>query len=276
MCHRQAHAGDLAWEVQPQPSGQAGAWGGDDDLVKTTQVDRVGDRGHRVGVSDYALNGHPGGLANRRQGMVELAPGLPKLLVVWVYDLVQAVGGSWHEQREYSGTALCPLANRVQQLWRGGSLVLHDEHLDRVGGLHDWNSLLVLYLDDPRWGLLLLFITLPAVRVHLSEERIEIRLSRWQKVLGLMSSISVALSDVSDVKVIENPLRDVMRSGLKVGLRLPWLYYVCRSIRLDQAWVVRRGVPAVSFAVRNAGALERVTISSDDAQGLAGRLGSGR
>lgn len=114
------------------------------------------------------------------------------------------------------------------------------------------------------------------MHVHLSEERIEIRLSRWQQVLGLMGSISVALSDVSDVKVIEDPLRDVMRSGLKVGLRLPWLYYVCRSIRLDQAWVVRRGVPAVSFAVRNAGALERVTVSSPDARGLAGRLGSSR
>lgn len=110
------------------------------------------------------------------------------------------------------------------------------------------------------------------MRVHLSEERIEIRLSRWQKVLGLMGSINVALSDISDVKVIEDPLHDVMRSGLKVGLRLPWLYYVCRSIRLDQAWVVRRGVPAVSFAVRDAGALERVTVSSPDASALAKRL----
>jgi len=110
------------------------------------------------------------------------------------------------------------------------------------------------------------------VRVHLSEEKIEIRLSRVEKVLGLMGSISVSLADVSDVKVLEDPLRDVMRAGLKVGLRLPWLYYVCRSIRLDQAWVVRRGVPAVSFAVRNAGALERVTISAPDASALAERL----
>ena len=110
------------------------------------------------------------------------------------------------------------------------------------------------------------------MRVHLFEERIDIRLSRVEKVLGLMGSISVALSDVSDVEVLENPLHEVMRSGLKVGLRLPWLYYVCRSIRLDQAWAVRRGVPAVSFAVRNAGALERVTVSSPDASALAKRL----
>jgi len=110
------------------------------------------------------------------------------------------------------------------------------------------------------------------VRVHLSEEKIEIRLAGLEKVLGLMSSISVPLADVSDVQLVEDPLHEVMRSGLKVGLRLPWLYYVCRSIRLDRAWAVRRGVPAVSFAVRNQGALERVTASTPDARELAGHL----
>jgi hypothetical protein len=112
------------------------------------------------------------------------------------------------------------------------------------------------------------------VRVHLSEQKIEIRLARLEKVLGLMGSISVPLSDVSDVQVLEDPLHEVMRSGLKVGLRVPWLYYVCRSIRLDRAWVVRRGVPALSFAVRNQGALERVTVSAAEVRELAGRLAS--
>lgn len=115
-------------------------------------------------------------------------------------------------------------------------------------------------------------ITLPAVRVHLSEEKIEIRLAPLEKVLGLLGNICVALSDISDVQVVENPLDGVMRAGLKVGLRLPWLYYVCRSIRLDQAWAVRRGVPALSFAVRNHAPLERVTVSTPDARELALRL----
>jgi hypothetical protein len=116
--------------------------------------------------------------------------------------------------------------------------------------------------------------TLPAMRVHLSEEKIEIRLSRLEKVLGLQRSICVPLVDVSDVKVVEDPLYEVMRAGLKVGLRLPWLYYVCRSIRLDRAWAVRRGVPALSFAVRNYGALEHVTVSTPDARQLSQRLQS--
>jgi hypothetical protein len=114
--------------------------------------------------------------------------------------------------------------------------------------------------------------TLLAVRVHLSEENIEVRLTRIEKVLGLLGSIRVALGDVSDVHVVEDPLHEVMRSGLKVGLRLPWCYYVCRSIRLDQAWAVRRGVTALSFAVRDHGALQRVTVSTPDAQELAQRL----
>jgi hypothetical protein len=119
------------------------------------------------------------------------------------------------------------------------------------------------------------FITLPAMRVHISEEKIEIRLTVLEKVVGLLGDICVPLSDVSEVQVLEDPLHDVMRSGLKVGLRLPWLYYLCRSIRLDQAWAVRRGVPAVSFAVHNQGALERVTVSTPDAQEFARKLARG-
>ena len=115
-------------------------------------------------------------------------------------------------------------------------------------------------------------ITLPAMRVHISEEKIEIRLTRVEKVLGLLGNICVPVSDVSDAKLVEDPLYDVMRAGLKVGLRLPWLYYVCRSIRLDQAWVVRRGVPALSFAVRNQGALEQVTVSTPEARELLRRI----
>jgi hypothetical protein len=112
-------------------------------------------------------------------------------------------------------------------------------------------------------------ITLPAVRVHLSEEKIEIRLAPLEKVLGLLGNICVSRSDLGDVQVLEDPLHDVMRAGLKVGLRLPWLYYVCRTIRLDRAWAVRRGVPALSFAVHNHGTLERVTVSTPDAHELA-------
>jgi hypothetical protein len=114
------------------------------------------------------------------------------------------------------------------------------------------------------------------VRVRVSEEAVEVLLSRWEKALGLLGNITVPRADVSDVQVVEEPMREVLRTGLKAGLRLPGLYYVARTIRLDEAWLVRRGVPALSFSVRGKGALRRVVVSTPEAQALARRLTSGR
>ncbi|MEA2199888.1 MAG: hypothetical protein QOI89_484 [Solirubrobacteraceae bacterium] len=110
------------------------------------------------------------------------------------------------------------------------------------------------------------------MRVQVTDESVEVLLSRWQKVLGLMRDITVARADVSDVRVVDDPMRETMATGIKVGLRLPWLYYVARTIRLDQAFVVRRGQPGLSFAVRNHDPLRRVLVSTADAEELARRL----
>jgi hypothetical protein len=93
-------------------------------------------------------------------------------------------------------------------------------------------------------------------------------------VLGLMKDIRVPLVDVSDVGVVEDPIREALGTGLKVGLRLPWLYYVARTIRLDQVLIVRRRVPALSFAVRNNDPLRSVLVSTPEAEQLARRLGA--
>jgi hypothetical protein len=113
------------------------------------------------------------------------------------------------------------------------------------------------------------------VRVQVSEEVVEVLLSRWEKVLGLLGDITIPRADVSEARVLEEPMREVMGTGIKVGLRLPWLYFVARTIRLDEAWLVRRGVPALSFSVHNKGALRRVVVSTPEAQALARRLASG-
>jgi hypothetical protein len=114
--------------------------------------------------------------------------------------------------------------------------------------------------------------TLSAVRVQLSDDSVAIQLSPWEKVLGLLGNIDVPRADVSEVQVVEDPVREAMMAGLKVGLRLPWLYYVCRTIRLEEAFIVRRGVPALSFTVRHKGALKKVLVSTPDAEELARRL----
>jgi len=112
------------------------------------------------------------------------------------------------------------------------------------------------------------------MRVEVTEDSVEVLLSRWQKVLGLLGDIRVARADVSEVEVVDEPVQEAMGVGLKVGLRLPWLYYVARTIRLDQVFIVRRGVPALSFAVRNEGTLSRVLVSTPEARELAKRLAS--
>jgi len=110
------------------------------------------------------------------------------------------------------------------------------------------------------------------VHINVSDEYVEVRLALWQKVLGLMRNIRVARADVSDVRVVEDPVREAMRSGIKVGLRFPWLCYIARTIRLDEAFVVRRRVPGLSFAVDNGTPLHRVLVSTHRADELARQL----
>lgn len=110
------------------------------------------------------------------------------------------------------------------------------------------------------------------MRIHVSDEYVEVKLAAWQKLLGLLRDIRVARADLSDVRVVDDPVREAMGSGLKVGLRLPWLCYIARTIRLDEAFVVRRGVQALSFAVENDTPLRRVLVSTPQAQALAQQL----
>jgi hypothetical protein len=114
-----------------------------------------------------------------------------------------------------------------------------------------------------------------AVRIEVSGDFLEVRLAWWQKIVGLMGNIRVARADVSDVEVLREPVRAAMQGGIKAGLRLPWLMYVARTIRLDQAFVVRRGVPGLAFSVRNHGALRHVVLSTPEADELARRLTDG-
>jgi hypothetical protein len=110
------------------------------------------------------------------------------------------------------------------------------------------------------------------VRIEITDEYVEIKLAPWQRLLGLMRDIRVARADVSEVRVVADPVREAMRAGIKVGLRVPWLCFVARTITLDEAFVVRRGVPGLSFGVENDRRLRRVLVSTPAADELARRL----
>jgi hypothetical protein len=111
--------------------------------------------------------------------------------------------------------------------------------------------------------------------MRVTADSVEILLSPWQKALGLMKDIRVSRSDVSDVRVVDNAIGEVRGTGLKAGLRLPGFYYVARTIRLDRAFVVRRGVPALSFSVHNHEPLRSVLVSTPEAAQLAQALVEG-
>jgi hypothetical protein len=113
---------------------------------------------------------------------------------------------------------------------------------------------------------------LSGMRIDVSQDSVEVRLALWQKALGLLGNIRAARADVSDAHVVEDPLPLARAAGVKVGLRLPGLYYVARTINLDQAFVVRRGVPALSFAVDDGGRLHTVLLSTPRAEELAREL----
>jgi hypothetical protein len=113
------------------------------------------------------------------------------------------------------------------------------------------------------------------IRLLLTDDTLEVRLARWESALGLLRTIRVPREDVSDVRVVEDPLREVMQAGIKVGLRLPWLLYIARTIGLDRAFIVRRGVPALSFAVQDQGRLKEVLVSTPNAHELASQLRTG-
>jgi hypothetical protein len=110
------------------------------------------------------------------------------------------------------------------------------------------------------------------MRIELSEQTLEVRLAWWEKLFGLMGNIRVERADVSDVRVVENPMREAMGSGMKAGLRIPWLLFIARTLRLDRAFIVRRRLPGLSFSVRNHGALRHVLVSTARAEELAREL----
>jgi hypothetical protein len=113
------------------------------------------------------------------------------------------------------------------------------------------------------------------MRIALTPEALEIRPAWWQKILGLLGNITIPRANIAEADVIEEPIPEAMHSGIKVGLRLPWFYFVARTIRLDQAFIVRKGIPALEIAVSGQPPLRRVLVSTFEAQKLADEL-SGR
>jgi hypothetical protein len=110
------------------------------------------------------------------------------------------------------------------------------------------------------------------MRVEVNEQFVEVRLSLWERILGLLGNITIARSQVTGVEVVEDGVRAAMGQGIKVGLRIPWVRYAARTIALDRAFIVRRGVPALAISIDGEGRLREVIVSTPEAAELARRL----
>ena len=59
------------------------------------------------------------------------------------------------------------------------------------------------------------------MRVRVTEDSVEVLLAPWEKVLGLLGNIRVARTDVSDVRVLQEPMREVMSLMERIASSLP-------------------------------------------------------
>jgi len=114
------------------------------------------------------------------------------------------------------------------------------------------------------------------VRVQIGPDAVRVRLAWWQKVLGLMRDITIPLADVDGAEVVADAVRVASAAGIKVGLRIPFLYFVARTMRLDEAFLVRRGVPALSISIGGESHLRRVLVSTPEAAELAEQIEAAR
>ena len=110
------------------------------------------------------------------------------------------------------------------------------------------------------------------MRLEVGPDAVTVKLARWQKVLGLMRDITIPIGEIDGVEVVEDPVRVAGRAGMKVGLRLPTFYFVARTMGLDEAFVVRRGVPGLSISIGGEGHLRRVLVSTPEAAEFAAQL----
>lgn len=114
----------------------------------------------------------------------------------------------------------------------------------------------------------------PGVKVELDARTLAIRLARWEKTLGLMGDIVVSRGAIADVEAVPEPMRAAMRSGMKAGLRFPWVIYIARSLSLEDAYIVRRNQAGLRFSVDDGGTLKHVLISTPEAPELLKALGA--
>lgn len=111
---------------------------------------------------------------------------------------------------------------------------------------------------------------------QLTPTTLTVRLTRREKLAGLLRDVTVPLSAVREVELVPDPLT-AMRGLRAPGLALPGVRKVGTWRRPGERTLVcvRRGQPAVRVRL-DGQPYDTLLLGDDDAAGLAGRLTAAR
>lgn len=109
------------------------------------------------------------------------------------------------------------------------------------------------------------------MKVSLNNLSLRVELSLLEKVLAVHGSIVVPRAQIIEATVDEEPLRSTLRSGIKMGLRLPAVIFLCTDLRRRRFWAVKRRLEAI-HVVYDDGVRRELTVCTADARELAAAL----
>lgn len=109
------------------------------------------------------------------------------------------------------------------------------------------------------------------MKIRLSDSSLRVELNLLEKVLALHGDVVVPRAQIIDVNVDPRPLRSTLRSGIKMGLRLPGVIFLCTDLRRRRFWAVKRHQEAIHVVYEDRVRRE-LTVCADDARRLAAVL----
>jgi hypothetical protein len=112
--------------------------------------------------------------------------------------------------------------------------------------------------------------------VHLTDSTLTVRLTRWEKIAGLLRDVEVPRSAIRSADVVVDPV-GAMRGLRAPGLGLPGVRKIGTWRRPGERTLVsvRRGQPALRIRLDGA-RHDTLLVGTDDAAALAAQLGAVR
>jgi hypothetical protein len=111
------------------------------------------------------------------------------------------------------------------------------------------------------------------MRVRTDPDALRVELNPLEKALPVHTSVVVPYDEIASVEVDPDPVRRLGWIQLtSVGLRAPWLRFLCTTGWGRELWNVRRGQPAVRVRLVPGRRLQELNLGADDAEALRAEI----